>query len=81
MGLFNTFEARDAKLDMAFCSIDFDRLRHCNCRPLGRLKEEVALHDGRAILVERSLYFEFKLICGDAGTWKCFTTASDVTRP
>lgn len=35
-------------------------------------KEEVALHDGRAILVERSLYFEFKLICGDAGSPSTF---------
>jgi hypothetical protein len=35
-------------------------------------KEEIALHDGRVILVERSLYFEFKLICGDGGSPSTF---------
>ena len=35
-------------------------------------KEEVALHDGRVILVERSQYFEFKLICGDGGSPSTF---------
>lgn len=35
-------------------------------------KEEVALHDGRVILVERSLYFEFKLLCGDGGSPSTF---------
>lgn len=31
-------------------------------------KEEALLHDGRVVLVERSLYFEFKLMCGDGGS-------------
>lgn len=35
-------------------------------------KEEVFLHDGRVILVERSLYFEFKLTCGDEASLGTF---------
>lgn len=35
-------------------------------------KEEALLHDGRVLLVERSLYFEFELVCGDTGSLSTF---------
>lgn len=35
-------------------------------------KEEILLHDGRVILTERSLYFEFQLTCGDEASLGTF---------